>query len=171
MKKKPQKQKLALLKDFPIELRQEDLLTMGNVVVTMFYSLDGVMEEPAWTMPYWNDEIAEFKSNEFAAAEAHLLGRVTYESFAAVWPLRAGELGADTMNNLPKYVVSTSLEKADWNNSHIIKGNLAEEVNKAPVCSNHDFSRAVARRTTAQKSLPHRREVHAKANGSTRATL
>jgi dihydrofolate reductase len=104
---------------------------MGKVVVTMFVSLDGVMEEPAWTMPYWNDEIAKFKLDELFATDAHLLGRVTYQGFAAAWPSRTDEAGfADRMNSLPKFVVSTTLEKVEWNNSRLIKENVAEEVSK-----------------------------------------
>jgi dihydrofolate reductase len=102
---------------------------MRKVVVAEFLSLDGVMEEPAWSMPYWNDEIARFKTDESFASDAHLLGRITYQGFAKVWPTRTGEEGADRMNDLPKYVVSTTLEKAEWNNSHVIKANVAEAVN------------------------------------------
>ena len=102
---------------------------MRKVVVAEFLSLDGGMEEPAWSMPYWNDEIARFKTDESFASDAHLLGRITYQGFAKVWPTRTGEEGADRMNDLPKYVVSTTLEKAEWNNSHVIKANVAEAVN------------------------------------------
>ena len=85
---------------------------MRKVIVSMFVSLDGVMEDPAWTMPYWNDEIAKYKLDELFAADALLLGRVTYQGFAAAWPSRTDEQGfADRMNSLPKYVVSTTLEK------------------------------------------------------------
>ncbi len=104
---------------------------MRKVVVTEFLSLDGVMEEPAWTFKYWNDDIAKFKFDELFASDAHLLGRVTYQGFAAAWPSRTDEQGfADRMNGLPKYVVSTTLKKAEWNNSHLIKANIAEEVSK-----------------------------------------
>jgi dihydrofolate reductase len=87
------------------------------------------MHEPMWTTPYWNDEIAQFKYTELFGVDALLLGRVTYNGFAAAWPGRTDEQGyADRMNNLPKYVVSKTLQKADWNNSHIIKTNVADEV-------------------------------------------
>jgi dihydrofolate reductase len=102
---------------------------MRNIVVTEFLSLDGVMEEPAWTAPYWNDDVAQFKSEESYASDALLLGRVTYEGFAVAWPESEDE-GADQMNNIRKYVVSTTLDKAEWNNSHIIKGNVVEEISK-----------------------------------------
>jgi dihydrofolate reductase len=103
---------------------------MSKVVVTMFLSLDGVIDEPQnWSFPYWNDEIAKFKTDELLATDAHLLGRVTYEGFAAAWPSRTGEF-ADRMNSLPKYVVSTTLEEAEWNNSTIIKENVVTEVSR-----------------------------------------
>lgn len=104
---------------------------MGNVVVTMFMSLDGVIGEPQnWSFPYWSDQTGEFKNEELKATDAHLLGRITYEGFAAAWPSREDEAGfADRMNSLPKYVVSTTLQHADWNNSTIINGDLEEEVN------------------------------------------
>lgn len=104
---------------------------MRKVVVAEFLSLDGVMDEPAWTVPYWNDEIAKFKYDELFASDAHLLGRVTYQGFAAAWPSRTDEQGfADRMNSLPKYVVSTTLEKVEWNNSHLIKKNVVEEISR-----------------------------------------
>jgi dihydrofolate reductase len=104
---------------------------MRKVVVAEFLSLDGVMEEPAWTFPYWNDEIARFKYDELFTSDAHLLGRVTYQGFAAAWPSRKDEGGfADRMNSLPKYVVSTTLEKAEWNNSHLIKKDVVEEISR-----------------------------------------
>ncbi len=101
---------------------------MRKVVVTEFLSLDGVMEAPhLWSFPYWNDEIEKFKHDELFASDAQLLGRVTYQGFASAWPSRTGEY-ADRLNNLPKYVVSTTLETAEWHNSHLIKENIAEEV-------------------------------------------
>lgn len=86
-------------------------------------SLDGVLEAPEkWSFPYWNDAIADFKHKELFDVDALLLGRVTYEGFAAAWPGRTDETGyADRINSIPKYVVSTTLEKAEWQNSKIIK--------------------------------------------------
>jgi dihydrofolate reductase len=102
---------------------------MRHLVVTEYLSLDGVMEEPAWTTPYWNDEIAKFKSDESFASDALLLGRITYQGFAAAWPnMKDEDSFADRMNSLPKYVVSTTLEKAEWNNSRLIKANVVEEI-------------------------------------------
>ncbi len=101
---------------------------MRKLVVTEFMSLDGVMEEPAWTFKYWNDEIAEFKGEESSASDALLLGRVTYQGFAAVWPESEDE-GADYFNSVRKYVVSKTLEEPlEWNNSTLIKGDIVEEI-------------------------------------------
>jgi len=105
---------------------------MRKVIVTEFVSLDGVMQDPQnWSFPYWTDEIGNFKQAELFASDAQLLGRVTYEGFAAAWPERTDEAGyADRLNSLPKYVVTTTLKKADWNNSHIIKDNVADAIAK-----------------------------------------
>ena len=103
---------------------------MRKVIVTMFVTLDGVMEAPEkWVFPFWNDDIAKFKHDELFATDTHLLGRVTYETFAAAWPSRKDDAGfADRMNSLPKFVVSTTLGKAEWNNSTIIKSKVADAV-------------------------------------------
>jgi dihydrofolate reductase len=102
---------------------------MRNIIVTAFMSLDGVIENPAWSFPYWNDQIAEFKGEETSADQALLLGRVTYEGFAAAWPNSPDE-GAAYFNGAKKYVVSNTLDKAEWNNSQIISGNVIEEIRK-----------------------------------------
>jgi len=104
---------------------------MRRVVVSEFVSLDGVVEDPKWTFQFGSEEQEEFKFDELAASDALLLGRVTYEGFAAAWPQmeeQTGEYGA-WMNGYPKYVVSTTLEeRLEWNNSTLIKGNVAEEI-------------------------------------------
>jgi dihydrofolate reductase len=102
---------------------------MRKLVVTEFMSLDGVIENPMWTFKYWNDETANFKGAESLASDALLLGRVTYEGFAAVWPASKDE-GAEYFNSVRKYVVSTTLDKAEWNNSVLIKDNAVEEIRK-----------------------------------------
>ena len=102
---------------------------MRKLIVTEFLSLDGVMEEPQWTFPYWNDDIAAFKSEETSAGEALLLGRVTYEGFAEAWPQRDGD-GADYFNNTPKYVITKTLDEDKWTNSTLLKGDLVEEVSR-----------------------------------------
>ncbi|MCA9909299.1 MAG: dihydrofolate reductase [Anaerolineae bacterium] len=104
---------------------------MRNLIVTEFVSLDGVMEAPAWTFKYWNDEIAAFKGEETSANEPILLGRVTYEGFAAAWPQRTDEEpGAAYFNGTRKYVVSTTLDKVEWNNSALIKDDIVEAIRK-----------------------------------------
>src|SRR5262245_40213107 len=104
---------------------------MRKVVVSEFMTLDGVIENPAWSMPYMSDEQNAFKFAELQDADALLLGSVTYEGFAAAWPAMEAQTGdyGKWMNGYPKYVASTTLDSAEWNAS-IIKGDLAEEVNK-----------------------------------------
>jgi dihydrofolate reductase len=95
-------------------------------------SLDGVVESPEkWSFPYWNDEIGEFKHDETFSSDALLLGRVTYEGFAASWPGRKDPEGfADRFNSIPKHVATRTLRKLEWNNSHLLKGDIAAEVSK-----------------------------------------
>jgi dihydrofolate reductase len=106
---------------------------MGKIVVTEFVSLDGVMEDPGGAEDYrhggWTFECDrgedgnKFKLDELAEAEAQLLGRVTYEGFAAAWPEREDPGGfAEKMNSMPKYVFSSTLREASWNNSTILSG-------------------------------------------------
>ena len=114
---------------------------MGRIVVTEFVSLDGVVEAPGGGESFkhggWSFDISrgeegdKFKLDETLASEALLLGRVTYEGFAAAWPSRADEAGfADKFNSMPKYVVSSTLEDPEWNNSTVLKGDVGEEVAK-----------------------------------------
>jgi dihydrofolate reductase len=112
---------------------------MGRIVVTEFVSLDGVVEAPGGGEDFrhggWSFEIArgdegdKFKLDETHSSEALLLGRVTYEGFAAAWPSRDGEF-ADKFNTMPKYVVSSTLEDPEWNNTTVLKGNVVDEVAK-----------------------------------------
>jgi dihydrofolate reductase len=101
-----------------------------RLVATLFVSLDGVVEAPdKWSFPYWNDEIGKFKFEETFASDALLLGRVTYEGFAAAWPGRKDAEGfADRFNSMPKYVASRTLKTLEWNNSHLLKGDVAAAV-------------------------------------------
>jgi dihydrofolate reductase len=114
---------------------------MGKIVVTEFVSLDGVMEDPGgaegfkhggWTFEFDSgDEGNQFKLDETLEADALLLGRVTYEGFAAAWPSMEDPVGfADKMNSMPKYVVSSTLESPEWNNSTVLEGDLGEAVGK-----------------------------------------
>jgi dihydrofolate reductase len=116
--------------DSGIDSERQKETIVRKVVVTEFVSLDGVMEEPAWTFPYWNDEIAKFKGEESSASDALLLGRVTYQGFAAAWPESKDE-GADYFNSVRKYVVSRILEEPlEWNNSTLLKDNVVAEITK-----------------------------------------
>jgi dihydrofolate reductase len=110
---------------------------MSRVVAVEYLSLDGVMEDPGpageyehrgWTVPYWNDEIATWQTEQLFASDALLLGRRTYEEFVASWPLRSGDPFTDRMNSLPKHIASTTLEEPlEWN-SKLLGGDLVEAV-------------------------------------------
>ena len=112
---------------------------MGRIVVTEFISLDGVIEDPGGAEDYkyggWSFEFSrgddgdKFKLDEAMDSEALLLGRKTYEGFAAAWPSRDGEF-ADKFNNMPKYVVSSTLADPEWSNSTVIGTDLAAEVSR-----------------------------------------
>jgi len=111
---------------------------MRRLVVSEFVSLDGVMEDPGgaerskhggWSHQFWSEEAARFKFDELFASDALLLGRVTYQGFAKAWPSMKDDQGfADRMNGLPKFVVSTTLAEVEWNNSRLVRGDVAEEV-------------------------------------------
>ena len=105
---------------------------MRKVIVVELLSLDGVMESPEeWAFSYSNDEMEEANASGMAAADAMLLGRVTYQEFASYWPYQnsAEQPFTDYLNNTPKFVVSTTLEEPlQWQNSTLIEGNVAEEV-------------------------------------------
>jgi dihydrofolate reductase len=105
---------------------------MRKIVATEYVTLDGVMDEPGkWSGPFFNDEAIKFKYDELFASDALLLGRVTYEGFAKAWPTMegTGDFG-ERMNSMPKYVVSTTLQNAEWTNSHVISANVIEETSK-----------------------------------------
>ena len=99
---------------------------------TEYLSLDGIFEEPGrWSFPFFTDDVSQFKWRELQASDALLLGRKTYEGFAAAWPTMegTGEFG-ERMNSIPKYVVSSTLEQAAWTGSVLVNGNLAIEIEK-----------------------------------------
>ena len=101
---------------------------MRKVIVSTYMSLDGVIENPMWTFPYWNDKIAAFQYADLFASDALLLGRETYESFLQAWPARAGtDDFADRINALPKYVASRTLDRAEWN-STVLQGDIVEAI-------------------------------------------
>jgi dihydrofolate reductase len=102
---------------------------MGKVVSSTFVTLDGVMEAPdQWSFDFFSDEAGKYKHAELMASDAMLLGRITYEAFAAAWPTMTDEDGfADRMNSLPKHVASTTLKETTWN-ATVIEGDLADAV-------------------------------------------
>src|ERR671914_1351157 len=112
---------------------------MGRIVVSDNISLDGVIQDPAGDEGFerggWvglikdRPELAKLALDEALGTDAMLMGRRTYEWFAARWPSRSGSL-ADRLNSMPKYVVSSTLEHPDWNNSTVLKGDVLNEVTK-----------------------------------------
>jgi dihydrofolate reductase len=112
---------------------------MGRIVITEYISVDGVVEAPSGTETFervgWTDPFTrgpegdQFKWQETKGSDALLLGRVTYEGFAPVWPKVEGEF-ADKFNSMPKYVVSSTLENPEWNNTTILRGDVVDEVSK-----------------------------------------
>lgn len=110
---------------------------MRKLIVTEFITLDGVIESPGgnetphphggWQFKYSSPETGKYKIDELASVDTLLLGKTTYEVFAAYWPGQTGGGFADRLNQLPKYVVSRSLQKAEWNNSHILR-DVAKDV-------------------------------------------
>ena len=112
---------------------------MRRIVAIEYLSIDGVAEDPGpmgdyehrgWTVPYWNDEIAKWQTDQLFASDGLLLGRVTYEEFVASWPLRSGDPFTDRMNSLPKFVASTTLqEPLEWN-STLLAGAVVDAVAK-----------------------------------------
>ncbi len=121
---------------------------MGRIVVSEFMTLEGVMEDPGgaeksryggWAFQFdRGPEGDKFKNDELFASEALLLGRVTYQGFAAAWPSRQGEF-AHKMNGMKKYVVSTTLERPDWNNSALIKSDVVNEISKLKAAEGGDI--------------------------------
>jgi dihydrofolate reductase len=105
---------------------------MGKLVVTEFISLDGVIEEPAWSFEFNRGEEGEqFKGDELKTADAQLLGRVTYQGFAKAWPTMEGTgWFGEKMNSMPKFVVSSTLtdDEAGWNNSTVIRDDVPGRV-------------------------------------------
>lgn len=120
---------------------------MRKIVVGEFVSLDGVMEGPGpydnfelagWTTPYFSDDITNVLAGNMMNTDTMLLGRVTYESFAAAFSAQSGGL-ADFLNNVPKFVVSTTLKQANWNNSTLISANVIEEITRLKQQSGKDI--------------------------------
>lgn len=121
---------------------------MRRIIASEFVTLDGVMEDPGgaekferggWAFQFERGpEGDKFKLDEVMASDALLLGRRTYQGFFEAWPSRTGEF-ADKMNGMSKYVVSTTLKQANWNNSTLIRGNVADEVSKLKAMQGSDI--------------------------------
>ena len=113
---------------------------MRKLIVSEFLTLDGVMEDPKWSAPYWNDEIAKFKFDELFACDTLLLGRITYQGFAEAWPNSKDEQGyADRMNSMAKLVVSRTLDKVGWNHSRLIIATVNEEIARLKELAGQDI--------------------------------
>jgi dihydrofolate reductase len=133
---------------------------VGKIVVTEFVSLDGVVEDPGgaedfkyggWSFEFDRGDAGnKFKLDETMASDALLLGRVTYQGFADAWPSREGEF-ADKFNNMPKYVVSSTLQDPAWTNTTVIGGDLAEAV--AKIKNEHDGDVVVHGSATLAQAL------------------
>jgi len=111
---------------------------MRKIIVSEYVTLDGVMEDPGggdksnyggWSLQFWNEQAMKFKYDELFACDALLLGRVTYDGFAKAWPAMkdTGDFG-ERMNSISKFVVSTTLQNAEWNHSTIINNNVVAKI-------------------------------------------
>ena len=115
---------------------------MGKIIASVFSTLDGVVEAPGsgdvtlkahrgWSEPYMTQEMGQLIFSQMAASDALLLGRVTYDGFAAFWPnVPDDDPFGQAMNGMTKYVVSNTLQSADWQNSHLVTGDVAAEIGK-----------------------------------------
>jgi dihydrofolate reductase len=102
---------------------------MRTLKLAIYITLDGVVENPAWTGPFWDDELSQMQSDYLSTSDALVLGRVTYEGFAASWPSmeeQTGDFGRK-MNSMPKFVASRTLQAAEWN-AQVMRGDLADAV-------------------------------------------
>ena len=114
---------------------------MRRIVAAEYLSLDGVMEDPGpageyehrgWTVPYWDEGISNWQTDQLFASDALLLGRVTYDEFVASWPLRSGDPFTDRMNSLPKFVASTTLQgPLEWNGT-LLAGDAVAKLKAEP---------------------------------------
>lgn len=143
---------------------------MSKVVVSEFLTLDGVMQAPGgpeedtegsfrhggWQMRYFDDDADKIMNEAFRTIDGLLLGRVTYEIFAGYWPTApADDPVSQVMNSVPKYVASTTLDKVEWNNSHLIKGNVPEEVARLKQHSGSGSLTVVGSSKLAQTLMQH----------------
>jgi dihydrofolate reductase len=116
--------------DQPARQREDEKeLAMGKIVSNFFISLDGVVESPdQWQFPYFNDEMGAAVSAGIEDSRALLMGRVLYDEWSSYWPTSTDEPFASFINSVPKYVVSNTLDKATWNNTTVVSGDVAEQL-------------------------------------------
>jgi dihydrofolate reductase len=124
---------------------------MRKLIANFFLSLDGVMESPdKWHFPYFNDEMGAAIGTALGATDTLLMGRVNYEEWAAHWPSAEDEI-ADFFNNVPKFVVSTTLETAEWNNTTVIRGDVPAAITELKQQAGKDI--AISGSATLVRSL------------------
>jgi dihydrofolate reductase len=128
--------------DRPDPDRHTKETTMRKIVAGLFISLDGVIEAPEqWHFPYFNDEMSEAVASQMAAADTMLLGRRTYEEFAGYWANQGSEVElADQINGAQKLVASTTLQSVEWQNSTLIRGDVAQELRRIKQEPGRDIS-------------------------------
>jgi dihydrofolate reductase len=115
---------------------------MRKLINSTYITLDGVIENPMWTVPYFDDEASAFAGEQTDAADTLILGRRTYEGFAAAWPQRDENdptTGAKYFNNVKKYVASTTLTDPAWNNTEVLQGDLIEAVTRLKNADGRDI--------------------------------
>ena len=122
---------------------------MRKIIVSEYVTLDGIMEDPGggdksnyggWSLQFWNEQAMKFKYDELFACDALLLGRVTYDGFAKAWPaMKDTDDFGERMNGISKFVVSTTLKAAEWNNSTIINNNVVTKIKALKEQSGQDI--------------------------------
>ena len=114
---------------------------MRKIKSNFFISLDGVVESPdKWHFPYFDDEMGAAVGAGFATADSMLMGRVLYEEWAAFWPEHADEPFGDVMNSMKKYVVSNSLQRAEWPNTEVISGDVGKKLSELKATQGGDIA-------------------------------
>ena len=117
--------------DVSTEQHSHQEIPMRKLINSTYITLDGVIENPMWTMPYFDDEAGAFAGMQTDAADALLMGRATYDGMSAAWPTRDESdpaTGAAYFNNVKKYVASTTLTDPTWKNTEVLEGDLIEAV-------------------------------------------
>ena len=128
---------------------------MRKLINSTYLTLDGVIENPMWTGPYFDEEAAAFAGEQTDAADAMLMGRATYDGMSAAWPAQDESdptTGAAYFNNVKKYVASTTLTDPTWNNTEVLKGDLVEAVTQLKAQDGKDIIQYGYGSVTAQLS-------------------